>query len=152
MDADENDAVKLYVQELASVLPLTKEEEAHMFEEMEQSGERGELAERRLIEGNLHLVLPIAERHKSSDLSMLDLIQEGNLGLMRAIKEFQRVHLEHFSTYATSCIEDAIGGAIANRHITETNVPKTESVGEITDFAPSNIQVALLVSQRAIAK
>ncbi len=62
MDADENDAVNVYMQELASVPPLTKEEEAQMFQEMEQSGKRGDLAERRLIEGNLHLVLPIAER------------------------------------------------------------------------------------------
>ena len=124
MDADENDSVKMYMQELASVLPLTREEEAQMFQEMEASGERGELAERRLIEGNLHLVLPIAERHKSGDLSMLDLIQEGNLGLMRAIKEFPKIHRDDFSGYATSCIEDAIRSAIANRNLTEPKVPK----------------------------
>jgi DNA-directed RNA polymerase sigma subunit (sigma70/sigma32) len=54
----------------------------------------------------------------------LDLIQEGNLGLMRAIKEFPKRHVDDFSGYATSCIEDAIRSAIANRNITETNVPK----------------------------
>ena len=112
MNSDDNDPVKTYVRELATVQPSTKEEEKHLFQEIEQGGERGVLAERRLIESNLQLVLPIAERHKSSGLSMLDLIQEGNLGLMRALKDFPKTHHDDFSRYAAVCIEDAILGAI----------------------------------------
>ena len=124
MNPDDDDAVKVYVQELGTVQPLTKQEEARLFQEMQQLGERKELAERRLIESHLHQVLPIAERYKSSGLSMLDLIQEGNLGLMRAIKEFPTRHVDDFSGFATKCIEDAISSAVTNRHLSETNFPK----------------------------
>jgi DNA-directed RNA polymerase sigma subunit (sigma70/sigma32) len=115
VSVNENDAVNLYKNELATVPSLTQEEEAHLWQEMEQPGERGNLAERRLIEGSLHLVLPIVEQHTSSGLSILDLIQEGNLGLIQAIAEFPKKHLDDFRGYAASCIEDAIRGAIANR-------------------------------------
>src|SRR5881409_1034220 len=88
MALDDDDPVEVYRREVATVSPLTKEEEAHLFKEARQSGERGEVAKRRLIESHLHLVLPVAERHASGRLSMLELIQEGNLGLMRALEKF----------------------------------------------------------------
>jgi DNA-directed RNA polymerase sigma subunit (sigma70/sigma32) len=124
MNTDDQDALKMYIQELGTVQPLTTQDEARLFQEMQQDDERGKLAERRLIESHLHQVLPIAERYKSSGLSMLDLIQEGNLGLMQAIKEFSKSHANDFSDYAASCIQDAILSAIANRPSANTNVPQ----------------------------
>jgi len=112
MDLDDNDPVKMYVREVASVQPLTKEEETHLFQELRKSGELREVAERRLLESKLHLVLPIAERHASSGLSMLDLIQEGNLGLIRAVQHFPETPFDDFSTYAIDCIEEAISEAL----------------------------------------
>jgi len=113
MALDDDDPVEVYRREIATVSPLTKEEEAHLFKEARQSGEPGEVAKRRLIESHLHLVLPVAERRASGRFSMLELIQEGNLGLMRALEKFPETHLEDFSAYATSCIEGFISDAIA---------------------------------------
>ncbi|HEV2730864.1 MAG TPA: sigma-70 family RNA polymerase sigma factor [Terriglobales bacterium] len=114
MPLDDDDPVEIYRREIATVSPLTMDEEAHLFQEATQSGERGEVAKRRLIESYLHLVLPIAERHASSGrLSILELIQEGNLGLMRALEKFPETHLDDFSAYASSCIEDFISDAVA---------------------------------------
>jgi hypothetical protein len=76
---------------------LTNEEATFLFQKAGKPGELGEVAKRRLIESKLHLVLPIAEQHASTGLSMLDLIQEGNLGLMRAIDSFPETHLDNFS-------------------------------------------------------
>jgi RNA polymerase primary sigma factor len=112
MDLDNDDPVTVYLRELATVQPLTKEEEAQLFRESAQTGEQAENAKRRLLESRLPLVLPIAERYASRGLSMLDLIQEGNLGLMRALEHFPESGLDDFSEYASSCIEDAISGAI----------------------------------------
>src|SRR5437016_5936925 len=113
MALDDDDPVEVYRREVANVLPLTKKEAAHLFQEARQSGDPGEPAKRRLIENHLHLVLPVAERYAPSGLSMLDLIQEGNLGLMRALENFPKSRRDNFSAYASSCIEDAISGAVA---------------------------------------
>jgi DNA-directed RNA polymerase sigma subunit (sigma70/sigma32) len=113
MDLDNDDPVTVYLRELATPPPLTKEEEARLFLESAQTGELAEIAKRRLLESRLPLVLPIAERYASRGLSMLDLIQEGNLGLMRALENFPKSRLDDFSAYASSCIEDAISGAVA---------------------------------------
>jgi RNA polymerase primary sigma factor len=114
MDLDnDDDPVKVYLRELATLPPLTKAEEARLFHESARTGEGAEIAKRRLLESTLPLVLPIAERYASRGLSMLDLIQEGNLGLMRALEDFPETRLDDFSAYAVSCIEDAISGAIA---------------------------------------
>jgi len=107
-----DDPVEMYKRELATVTPLTEEEEIRLFREAVQPGEPGEIAKRRLIEANLHLVLPVVDRYASSGLSMLDLIQEGNLGLMRAI-DHPESGSGDFSTYATACIEDTISRALA---------------------------------------
>ena len=112
MDPDNDDPVTVYLRELATLPPLTKEEEAHLFQESAQTGERAENAKRRLLESRLPLVLPIAERYASGGLSMLDLIQEGNLGLMRALENFSQTGLGDFSAYASSCIEAAISSAV----------------------------------------
>ncbi len=113
MGLDDDDPLKIYVRELATVQPLTKEEEDHLFQEVGKRGKGEEDATRRLLESKLILVLPIAERYLSSGLSMLDLIQEGNLGLMRAVHDFPDTRLDDFSAYAAACIENAISDAIA---------------------------------------
>jgi len=103
---------KFIEESLLNVLPLTKEEATHLFQAARQMGDPGELAKIRLIESHLHLVLPVAERHASSGLSVLDLIQEGNLGLFRAVDEFPNSNLRDFQAFAVVCIEDAISTAI----------------------------------------
>ncbi len=113
MARDDDDPVELYRREVANALPLTKEEAARLFQEARQSGDPGELAKRRLIENHLDLVLPVAERYASSGVSMLDLIQEGNLGLMRALERYSGTDLDDFSVYAASCIESFISEATA---------------------------------------
>ena len=110
---DDNDPVKMYMREVAKVQPLTKEEETSLFQEVGKPGELGEVAKRRLIESKLHLVLSIAERHASGGFSMLDLIQEGNLGLMQAVDKFSETPLGEFSTCAADYIERAISEALA---------------------------------------
>ncbi len=112
MDFDEDDAVTVYLRELATIPPLTREEEVHLFHQAAQAGEQAEIAKRRLLESKLPLVLPIVERYASSGFSKLDLIQEGNLGLMRALENFPKSGLGDFSAYASSCIEDAIASAV----------------------------------------
>jgi DNA-directed RNA polymerase sigma subunit (sigma70/sigma32) len=113
VEPDDDDPVKMYRREIAKVEPLTKEEQTHLFQEAGKPGEQGEGAKRRILENTLHLVLPIAERHASSGLSLLDLIQEGNLGLMRALDNFSGTRLDDFSAYAAAYIEESISEAVA---------------------------------------
>lgn len=113
MALDDDDPVEVYRREIVTVSPLTKKEEARLVKQSKQSGEWGEVAKRRLIESHLHLVLPVAERHKSGCLSMLELIQEGNLGLMRALEKLPETHVEDFSAFAIPYIEGFISQAIA---------------------------------------
>jgi DNA-directed RNA polymerase sigma subunit (sigma70/sigma32) len=107
-----DDPLEVYRREIATVSPLTKEEQAHLFKEARRSGEPGEIAKKRLLESHLHLVLPVAEGQAPSHLSTLELIQEGNLGLMRALENFPETHLDDFSAYATSYIQRFIADAL----------------------------------------
>jgi DNA-directed RNA polymerase sigma subunit (sigma70/sigma32) len=114
--ADDNDPVRMYLREAASSPPLSEEEERTLWEQVEDP-DLAELAKRRLIESRLALVVKIAERHASSELSTLELLQEGNIGLLRAVDTFPNRTTNDFSAHA-SCIEHAIMDAIAGR---ETN-------------------------------
>ena len=109
---DNNDPVRVYLREVSKVPPLEEGEEADLLQHIRNQDDHAELATKRLIEVNLYLVVPIAERHSSQGLSMLELIQEGNLGLMHAIKFFSGNN-KTFVSYAASCIEDAVTKAIA---------------------------------------
>ncbi|MGA8541074.1 MAG: sigma factor [Terriglobales bacterium] len=113
-----DDPVAMYIREARSVEPLTKEEQAKLFRELGPLVRWGDLDEqrenvaRRLIESQLMLVVNIAQRHSASAVSMLELIQEGNIGLMSAVKSFAERPIGDFSAHAATCIEDAIAKAL----------------------------------------
>jgi RNA polymerase primary sigma factor len=109
---ENNDPVRIYLRELSKVPPLKDGEEADLLQQIQNQDDPAELATKRLIETNLYLVVPIAERQYSQGLSTLELIQEGNLGLMHAIKSFSG-NDKTFVSYAVSCTEDAITKAIS---------------------------------------
>jgi RNA polymerase primary sigma factor len=110
----DDDPVKVYLREVANVPPLTKDEESKLWQQAKnQDEEQAELAKRRLIESKLSLVATIAERRSSPSIPMLDLIQEGNRGLMVALETFAEDSSDDFSAHAAACIEDAISKAIA---------------------------------------
>jgi len=113
MDLRENDPVEMYRREVAAVEPLTPQEESRLLKELRGAEAHCEFVKRRLIEHSLYLVLRIAERHAMSGVSMLDLLQEGNLGLIRAVDHFSKNHEGDFSAYAATCIEESISQAIA---------------------------------------
>src|SRR4051794_21447007 len=102
----------MYLRELAEIRPLTKDEETALFEELGHSGNwtaQQEDAARRLIESQLQEVANIADKYSSSSgVPMLELIQEGNVGLMKAVARFAEQPTGEFRTYAAACIEGAI--------------------------------------------
>ncbi|MCU1299860.1 MAG: polymerase sigma factor [Candidatus Sulfotelmatobacter sp.] len=112
MDLQSDDAVKMYLHELALIQPLTKDEETKLFQRLRNRDEHAEIAERQLIESKLSLVVSIVERHSAASIPLLDLIQEGNLGLFNAVKTFAESGSDDFSAHAAACIEDAISKAI----------------------------------------
>jgi RNA polymerase primary sigma factor len=116
MSLDANDPLKFYLRELSTIQPLTRDEETALLQHVWSQDELAESASRRLIEANLSLVVPIAERHSSAGVHMLDLIQHGNEGLLRALNTFTRSSTDSFSAYAAICIEGAIVRAIAESH------------------------------------
>jgi len=107
-----SDPVRMYFLEMGKVPLLTAVEEVSLARRIER---RDIAAKRKLIEANLRLVVSIAKRHVGRGMSLLDLIQEGNLGLMRAVEKFDYRRGFKFSTYATWWIRQAITRAIANQ-------------------------------------
>ena len=107
----------LYLRELSTIPPLPKDEETELWQRAKSHDEvQAELAKRRLIESRLSLVVSIAGRYSSTGISMLDLIQEGNRGLMVALNTFAESEAADFSIHAAACIEKAISEAIAESH------------------------------------
>lgn len=99
------DLIKLYFREIAKFSSLSEEELVKLWKEVKKgSGE----AKRKLIEGNLRLVIPLAKKYYHPGIDFLDLIEEGNLGLIKAIERFEPKRGYRFSTYATYWIEQAI--------------------------------------------
>jgi len=108
----EADATRLYLSEIGASPLLTAEEEVH-YARMAQRGE--EAGRTRMIESNLRLVVKIARRYMNRGLPLLDLIEEGNLGLIRAVEKFDPERGFRFSTYATWWIRQTIERAIMNQ-------------------------------------
>ena len=106
------DPVRMYLKEIGRVPLLSAEQEIELAIAMEAGDEE---AKRRLVEANLRLVVSIAKRYVGRGMSFLDLIQEGNLGLMRAVDKFDYRRGFKFSTYATWWIRQAITRAIADQ-------------------------------------
>ncbi|HCM91295.1 MAG TPA: RNA polymerase sigma factor RpoD, partial [Lachnospiraceae bacterium] len=109
------DPVRMYLKEIGKVPLLTAEEEIELAQKMEKGGEGGEEAKKRLAEANLRLVVSIAKRYVGRGMLFLDLIQEGNLGLIKAVEKFDYKKGYKFSTYATWWIRQAITRAIADQ-------------------------------------
>jgi RNA polymerase primary sigma factor len=107
-----NDPVRMYLEEIGKVPLLTAEEEVSLARRIER---RDIEAERELIEANLRLVVSIAKRYVGRGLPFLDLIQEGNLGLIRAVEKFDYRKGYRFSTYAVWWIRQAISRALADK-------------------------------------
>src|SRR5665648_975120 len=107
-----NDPVRMYFREMGRVPLLTAEEEVSLAKRIER---RDMDAKRKLTEANLRLVVSIARRHMGRGMPLLDLIQEGNLGLMRAVEKFDYRRGFKFSTYATWWIRQAVTRALADQ-------------------------------------
>jgi RNA polymerase primary sigma factor len=106
------DAVRLYLKSIGRVPLLTKDDEVRLAKRVEQNDMS---AKNHLIEANLRLVVSIAKRYTGRGLTLLDLIQEGNLGLIRAVEKFDWRRGFKFSTYATWWIRQAITRALADQ-------------------------------------
>lgn len=111
-DVKINDPVRMYLKEIGRINLLTSDEE---FEYAKRAAEGDEEAKRMLAESNLRLVVSIAKRYVGRGMLFLDLIQEGNIGLMKAVDKFDATKGYKFSTYATWWIRQAITRAIADQ-------------------------------------
>ena len=138
VERDEEDLVRLYLTDIGQYPLLTKDDEVRLAQQIEVGNEareeleaaeeltaarkrelrrasrQGEEAERTFVQSNLRLVVSIAKKYQASGLPLLDLIQEGNLGLMHAVEKFDWRKGFKFSTYATWWIRQAITRGIAN--------------------------------------
>ena len=106
------DSIQMYLREIGKIPLLTAEEEVALSKRKERNDRE---AEKRLIEANLRLVVSIPKKFVGKQLSLLDLIQEGNIGLFRAVKKFEYRKGYKFSTYATWWIRQAITRALADQ-------------------------------------
>ncbi|MDZ5034542.1 sigma-70 family RNA polymerase sigma factor, partial [Clostridium perfringens] len=107
-----DDPVRMYLKEIGKVPLLSSEEEIELANRIEQGDQR---AKKKLAEANLRLVVSIAKRYVGRGMLFLDLIQEGNLGLIKAVEKFDYRKGFKFSTYATWWIRQAITRAIADQ-------------------------------------
>lgn len=109
------DSVKLYLREIGKVALLKPFEELELSRAIAKGGNESEVAKRKLIQANLRLVVSIAKRYLGRGLNFLDLIQEGNIGLMKSAEKFDGDRGFKFSTYATWWIKQSITRAIADK-------------------------------------
>lgn len=111
-DMGVDEPIKMYLREIGQIPLLNHNEE---FEYAKRAYEGDEFAAKQLVEANLRLVVSIAKKHTNRGLKLLDLIQEGNIGLMKAVEKFEYTKGYKFSTYATWWIRQAITRAIADQ-------------------------------------
>ena len=170
--AQVNDPVRMYLKEIGVVPLLSNEEE----KELAIAVENGDLeAKQRLAEANLRLVVSIAKRYVGRGMQFLDLIQEGNMGLMKAVDKFDYSKGFKFSTYATWWIRQAITRAIADQartiripvHMVETinklvreqrnllqelgQDPTPEQIAERMDMTPDKVREILKIAQEPVS-
>lgn len=167
-----NDPVRMYLKEIGRVPLLSAEEEIELAKRIEQGDEE---AKRRLAEANLRLVVSIAKRYVGRGMLFLDLIQEGNMGLIKAVEKFDYRKGYKFSTYATWWIRQAITRAIADQartiripvHMVETinklirvqrqllqdlgREPTPEEIAEKMDFTPEKVREILKIAQEPVS-
>jgi len=167
-----NDPVRMYLKEIGKVPLLTAEEEVSLAKRIER---RDMEAKRKLIEANLRLVVSIAKRYVGRGMLFLDLIQEGNLGLIRAVEKFDYRKGYKFSTYATWWIRQAITRAIADQartiripvHMVETinklirvqrqllqdmgREPTPEEIATEMGTTPAKVREILKISQEPVS-
>lgn len=167
-----NDPVRMYLKEIGRVDLLSAQEEIELAKRIEAGDEE---AKRRLAEANLRLVVSIAKRYVGRGMLFLDLIQEGNMGLMKAVEKFDFEKGFKFSTYATWWIRQAITRAIADQartiripvHMVETinklirvqrqllqdlgREPLPEEIAEEMDLTPEKVREILKIAQEPVS-
>ena len=166
------DPVRMYLKEIGKVPLLSAEDEIELAKRMEEGDEE---AKKKLAEANLRLVVSIAKRYVGRDMLFLDLIQEGNLGLIKAVEKFDYRKGYKFSTYATWWIRQAITRAIADQartiripvHMVETinklirvsrqllqelgREPAPEEIAEEMDISVDRVREILKISQEPVS-
>ena len=166
------DPVRMYLKEIGKVSLLSADEEIELAKRMEKGDEA---AKKRLAEANLRLVVSIAKRYVGRGMLFLDLIQEGNLGLIKAVEKFDYRKGYKFSTYATWWIRQAITRAIADQartiripvHMVETinklirvsrqllqelgREPTPEEIAEEMDMPVDRVREILKISQEPVS-
>ena len=166
------DPVRMYLKEIGKVPLLSAEREIELAQRMEEGDEE---AKKELAEANLRLVVSIAKRYVGRGMLFLDLIQEGNLGLLKAVEKFDYRKGYKFSTYATWWIRQAITRAIADQartiripvHMVETinkvtrvsrdllqklgREPLPEEVGEVMGLPKERVQEIMKIAQEPVS-
>ncbi len=167
-----DDPVRMYLKEIGRVPLLTAQEEVELAKQMEAGDEE---AQKRLAEANLRLVVSIAKRYVGRGMLFLDLIQEGNLGLIKAVEKFDYNKGYKFSTYATWWIRQAITRAIADQartiripvHMVETinklirvsrnllqklnRDPTAEEIAEEMDVSVERVREIMKIAQEPVS-
>ena len=163
-----DDPVRMYLKEIGKIALLTPERETYLAEQISLGNKA---AKDELIEANLRLVVSIAKRHVGKGMYFLDLIQEGNLGLIKAVEKFDYSKGYKFSTYATWWIRQAITRAIADQartiripvHMVETihkvsrtarqllqefgREPTTDEIAERLNMTPEKVREIMKIAQ-----
>lgn len=170
--AKTNDPVRMYLKEIGRVDLLTAEQEVELAKRIEEGDP---IAKQELAEANLRLVVSIAKRYVGRGMSFLDLIQEGNMGLMKAVEKFDYKKGFKFSTYATWWIRQAITRSIADQartiripvHMVETinklvriqrqllqdlgREPTPEEIGAEMDLPTEKVRNIMKISQEPVS-
>lgn len=171
-DVGIDDPVRMYLKEIGRVPLLKADEEVELAKRMQEGDEE---AKNQLAEANLRLVVSIAKRYVGRGMLFLDLVQEGNLGLLKAVEKFDYKKGFKFSTYATWWIRQAITRAIADQartiripvHMVETinklvrvsrqllqelgTDPTPEQIGAVMDLAPERVREIQKVAQEPVS-
>ncbi len=168
VDAFADDSVRMYLREIGKIPLLTAEEEADLAQRIVKGDKK---AKDKMVESNMRLVVSIAKRYGGRGLDFLDLIQEGNTGLLRAVDKFDPAKGFKFSTYATWWVRQAITRAIADQartiripvHMVETinkvlrttrklttelnREPTNEEIAKALDMEPEKVDYVMRIKQ-----